>query len=76
MSGGLFDRWFAAPAPAQAPEATPAVGLQLWLDDQARVLRLAGPLRSLLALPGQAGARVHDYLERHSWLVLKGQPAD
>ena len=76
MSGGLFDRWFAAPAPAQAPEATPAVGLQLWLDDQARVLRLAGPLRSLLALPGQAGARVHDYLERHSWLVLEGHPAD
>lgn len=76
MSGGLFDRWFAAPVPAQAPEATPAVGLQLWLDDQARVLRLAGPLRSLLALPGQAGARVHDYLERHSWLVLEGHPAD
>ena len=76
MSGGLFDRWFAAPTPAQVPEATPAVGLQLWLDDQARVLRLAGPLRSLLALPGQAGARVHDYLERHSWLVLEGHPAD
>ncbi|MBI6953340.1 PAS domain-containing protein [Pseudomonas sp. CCOS 191] len=52
------------------------MGLQLWLDDQARVLRLAGPLRSLLALPGQAGARVHDYLERHSWLVLEGHPAD
>ena len=76
MSGGLFDRWFAAPVPAQTPEVTPAIGLQLWLDDQARVLRLAGPLRSLLALPAQAGARVHDYLERHCWLVLEGQPAD
>ncbi|MDC0689496.1 ATP-binding protein [Mitsuaria sp. RG] len=76
MSGSLFDRWFAAPAPSQTPEVAPAIGLQLWLDDQARVLRLGGPLRSLLALPGQAGARVHDYLERHSWLVLEGQPAD
>ncbi|MDF0733730.1 ATP-binding protein [Pseudomonas entomophila] len=73
---GLFDRWRGGQSPAHAPELPQTVGLQLWLDDQARVLRLAGPLRSVLALPAQRGARVHDYLERHSWLVLEGEPAD
>ncbi|WP_369988246.1 PAS domain-containing sensor histidine kinase [Pseudomonas xanthosomatis] len=73
MSGSLFDRWRAAPDEPQAP---PAVGLQLWLDDQARVQRLAGPLRTLLALPTQAAARVQDYLEPHSLLVLEGEPHD
>ncbi|QXI37921.1 PAS domain-containing protein [Pseudomonas xantholysinigenes] len=76
MSGGLFDRWRTAPTAVAEPQAPAAVGLQLWLDDQARVLRLAGPLRTLLALPGQPGAQVHDYLLRHSWLVLEGEPAD
>ncbi|MBC7212636.1 MAG: hypothetical protein H5U33_21850, partial [Pseudomonas sp.] len=47
MSGGLFDRWFAAPVPAQTPEVTPAIGLQLWLDDQARVLRLNGGVETV-----------------------------
>ncbi|MDH0649093.1 PAS domain-containing protein [Pseudomonas sp. GD03858] len=74
MTGGLFDRWRSAPV--AAPETLPAVGLQLWLDDQARVLRLAGPLRTLLALPSRPEARVHDYVQRHSWLVLEGEPAD
>ncbi|QXH36396.1 ATP-binding protein [Pseudomonas muyukensis] len=76
MSGGLFDRWRTAPTPLPEPQVPPAVGLQLWLDDQARVQRLAGPLRTLLALPGQAGGRLHDYLLRHSWVVLEGEPAD
>lgn len=76
MSGSLFDRWRMAPAAAPEPHAPPSVGLQLWLDDQARVLRLGGPLRTLLALPAQAAARVHDYLHRHSWVVLEGEPAD
>ena len=53
-----------------------AVGLQLWLDPLGAVLRLSGPLRTLLALPLRGGGRVHDYLERHSWLVLEGEPAD
>ncbi|MDH0305269.1 MULTISPECIES: PAS domain-containing sensor histidine kinase [unclassified Pseudomonas] len=74
MTGGLFDRWRAAPV--AVPETLPAVGLQVWLDDQARVLRLAGPLRTLLALPARSEARVHDYVEQHSWLVLEGEPAD
>lgn len=76
MTGGLFDRWRMAPSPAPELPNVPAVGLQLWLDDQARVLRLAGPLRTLLALPGRSAARVHDYLQRHSWLVLEGEPGD
>lgn len=76
MSGGLFDRWRAAPPPVVEPQALPAVGLQLLLDEQAQVLRLAGPLRTLLALPGRPGARLHDYLQRHSWLVIEGEPGD
>ncbi|WP_194791710.1 ATP-binding protein [Pseudomonas sp. UFMG81] len=77
MSGSLFDRWRTPPAPAAyEPEPLPAVGLQLLLDDEGRVLRLAGPLRTLLALPGQPGARLHDYLQRHSWLVIEGEPGD
>lgn len=76
MSGSLFDRWRGAPALPAEVDAVPAVGLQLWLDDQARVLRLSGPLRTLLVLPGQAEPRVHDYLEAHSWLVLEGVPGD
>ncbi|WP_431196950.1 ATP-binding protein [Pseudomonas entomophila] len=76
MSGGLFDRWRAAPPPAVEPQSLPAVGLQLLLDDQAQVLRLSGPLRTLLALPGRPGARLHDYLQRHSWLVIEGEPGD
>jgi hypothetical protein len=76
VTGGLFDRWRMAPSPAPELANVPAVGLQLWLDDQARVLRLAGPLRTLLALPGRSAARVHDYLQRHSLLVLEGEPGD
>lgn len=73
---GLFDRWRTAPLPVTEAAPPVAIGLQVWLDDQARVLRLSGPLRSALALPSHSGARVHDYLERHSWLVLEGEPAD
>ncbi|MEB3901476.1 ATP-binding protein [Pseudomonas putida] len=73
---GLFDRWLGAPPPAVEAEVPVAVGLQLWLDPQGTVLRLSGPLRTLLALPLKGGGRVHDYLERHSWLVLEGEPAD
>ncbi|MBF8740580.1 PAS domain-containing sensor histidine kinase [Pseudomonas guariconensis] len=73
---GLFDRWLGTPPPASEPEVPAAVGLQLWLDPQGAVLRLSGPLRTLLALPLKGGGRVHDYLERHSWLVLEGEPAD
>ncbi|TLP55443.1 MULTISPECIES: ATP-binding protein [Pseudomonas] len=76
MSGGLFDRWRAAPAPIEPAQPPAPVGLQVWLDDQGRVLRLGGPLRTLLALPTQPSARVHDYLLPHSWLVLEGEPAD
>ncbi|MCO7594528.1 MULTISPECIES: PAS domain-containing sensor histidine kinase [Pseudomonas] len=73
---GLFDRWRAAPPSAHEAEVPLAVGLQLWLDAQGAVQRLSGPLRTLLALPAHGGGRVHDYLERHSWLVLEGEPAD
>ncbi|BFO06327.1 ATP-binding protein [Pseudomonas guariconensis] len=74
---GLFDRWRGGTQPAVSePEAPAAVGLQLWLDGQGSVQRLSGPLRTLLALPFKGGGRVQDYLERHSWLVLEGQPAD
>lgn len=74
---GLFDRWRSgAQAPAAEAQAPAALGLQVWLDLQGSVQRLSGPLRTLLALPLKGGDRVHDYLERHSWLVLEGQPAD
>ncbi|MBC3412863.1 PAS domain S-box protein [Pseudomonas sp. SWRI51] len=74
MSGSLFDRWRGGAN--EDSQALPAVGLQFWLDDHAKVQRLAGPLRSLLALPAQGAMRVHDYLARHSLLVLEGEPAD
>lgn len=73
---GLFDRWLGSHGAEPAAQMPHAVGLQVWLDDQGHVLRLAGPLRTLLAVPSHAQARVHDYLYRHSWLALEGVPAD
>lgn len=73
---GLFDRWLGSHGAEPAAQMSHAVGLQVWLDDQGHVLRLAGPLRTLLAVPSHAQARVHDYLYRHSWLALEGVPAD
>ncbi|HEK1007608.1 TPA: PAS domain-containing protein [Pseudomonas putida] len=73
---GLFDRWRGSHAAEPATELPQSVGLQVWLDDQGDVLRLSGPLRTVLAVPSQARPRVHDYLYRHSWLVLEGVPAD
>jgi len=73
---GLFERWLGGQAPLPAEQHPPATGLQLWLDDQGHVLRLAGPLRTLLPASPHHAARVHDYLQRHSWLVLEGAPAD
>lgn len=80
MSGsGLFERWRtrAGDLP-EWPEtsAPPAVGLQLWLDNQGRVLRLGGPLRTVLALPAQMPARLQDYVQAHCLLSLEGVPAD
>lgn len=69
---GLFERWLGGQAPLPAEQHPPATGLQLWLDDQGHVLRLAGPLRTLLPASPHHAARVHDYLQRHSWLVLEG----
>lgn len=81
MSGGsgLFDRWRTrATGTPDWPEASapPAVGLQLWLDNQARVLRLGGPLRTVLALPAHLPAQVQDYVQPQSLLSLEGEPAD
>ncbi|KHL73143.1 histidine kinase [Pseudomonas putida] len=73
---GLFDRWPGSHGAEPAAQMPHAVGLQVWLDDQGHVLRLAGPLRTLLAVPSHAQARVHDYLYRHSWVALEGVPAD
>ncbi|MNG84368.1 Sensor protein FixL [compost metagenome] len=77
---GLFGRWRGrSTAKAVEPQpvtSLPAVGLQLWLDDEARVQRLAGPLRSALALPGQGQARLQDYVQPYSLLVLEGEPLD
>lgn len=81
MSGGsgLFDRWRTrATQELEWPEASapPAVGLQLWLDAEARVLRLGGPLRTVLALPAQVPARLQDYVQPQSLLTLEGTPPD
>lgn len=82
MSGGpgLFERWrgrsTAAPVEPEQPPSVPAVGLQLWLDDTARVLRMAGPLRCALALPAHAEVRLQDCVQPHSLLVLEGEPPD
>nr|WP_246237921.1 PAS domain-containing sensor histidine kinase [Pseudomonas akapageensis] len=61
---------------ASEPLVLPAVGLQILMDDQARVLRLAGPLRPALALPTQSGATLIDYVQPQSRLSLEGQPGD
>ncbi|OLS60909.1 PAS domain-containing sensor histidine kinase [Pseudomonas putida] len=81
MNGGsgLFDRWRTrAGETGNWPEASapPAVGLQLWLDAQGRVLRLGGPLRTALVLPAQMSAHLRDYVLPHSLLTLEGTPAD
>lgn len=81
MNGGsgLFERWRTRAGETRDwPEASapPAVGLQLWLDPQGRVLRLSGPLRTALALPAQMPAHLHDYVQPQSLLALEGEPAD
>lgn len=81
MNGGsgLFDRWRTRAGEIGTwPEtsAPPAVGLQLWLDGQGRVLRLGGPLRTALALPAQMPAHLRDYVLAQSLLALEGEPAD
>ncbi|MBV6286581.1 PAS domain-containing sensor histidine kinase [Pseudomonas aegrilactucae] len=79
MSGGqrLFERWRPRPGVAAPQEqAPPAVGLQVWLDDQGRVLRVGGPLGRSLARVRAPGAPVHDYLQAHSRVVLEGTPVD
>ncbi|MGH8438036.1 MAG: ATP-binding protein [Pseudomonas sp.] len=82
MSGGprLFGRWrghsTVAVVEPQQPASVPAVGLQLWLDDEARVQRMAGPLRSVLALPAHSQVRLQDYVQPYSLLVLEGEPMD
>jgi len=76
---GLFDRWRTRANDIQEwPQASApaAVGLQLWLDPQARVLRLSGPLRTALALPAHMPARLQDYVQTQSLLALEGEPAD
>jgi PAS domain S-box-containing protein len=73
---GLFDRWLGSPAAEPTAEMPQAVGLQVWLDEHGHVLRLSGPLRTVLAVPNQAPTHMHGYLYRHSWLVLEGGPAD
>lgn len=76
----LLSRWRgrgAEPRPEPPePAPPPAVGLQIWLDDQARVLRLAGPLRPGLALPTHSDGTLIDYVQPQSRLVLEGQPVD
>jgi PAS domain S-box-containing protein len=81
LSGGpgLFERWRTRAGETRDwPEASapPAVGLQVWLDGQGRVLRLSGPLRTTLALPAQMPAHLHDYVQPQSLLALEGEPAD
>ncbi|WP_422420865.1 ATP-binding protein [Pseudomonas sp. GZD-222] len=82
MSGGprLFGRWRGRSTPVavepEPPANVSAVGLQLWLDDGARVQRLAGPLRAALALPAHSDARLQDYVQPYSLLVLEGEPMD
>ncbi|MHA6197511.1 ATP-binding protein [Pseudomonas wadenswilerensis] len=81
MNGGsgLFDRWRTRAGETRDwPEtsAPPAVGLQVWMDSQGRVLRLSGPLRTALALPAQMPAHLHDYVQPQSLLALEGEPAD
>lgn len=73
---GLLDRWRDASPPASTRQASQAVGLQLWLDGEGAVQRLAGPLRTTLALPTRAGTRLQDFLEHHSGLLVEGHPSD
>ncbi|MFW3897063.1 ATP-binding protein [Pseudomonas bharatica] len=81
MNGGpgLFDRWRTRAGDTgdwSQALSPPAVGLQLWLDVQGRVLRQGGPLRTALALPAQSPAHLRDYVQPQSLLVLEGEPAD
>lgn len=82
MSGGqrLFGRWRARPTAQtvepEQPASVPGVGLQLWIDDAAKVQRLAGPLRSALAVPAHSTVRLHELVQPYSLLVLEGEPTD
>ncbi|BBH48029.1 ATP-binding protein [Pseudomonas sp. KU43P] len=73
---GLFNRWLGSQATEPTAEMPLAVGLQVWLDEHGHVQRLSGPLRTELAVPGQAPASMRSYLHQRSWLVLEGVPAD
>nr|WP_305955364.1 ATP-binding protein [Pseudomonas sp. H9] len=76
----MFERWRGRSTPApvepEPPPSVPAVGLQLWLDDSARVQRMAGPLRCALALPVHGDMRLQDCVQPYSLLVLEGEPMD
>ncbi|MEN5095020.1 ATP-binding protein [Pseudomonas protegens] len=67
------------PLPADEPQVTPqAVGLQLILDQQGRVLSSSGPLRHGLAQlpPSAEPPHLLDYILPDSTLALEGRPAD
>ncbi|QGW79472.1 hypothetical protein GPJ81_23160 [Pseudomonas alkylphenolica] len=76
LFGRLRGRSTPVIAEPQAPASMPAVGLQIWLDDGARVQRLAGPLRAALALPAHSEVRLQDYVQPYSLVVLEGEPMD
>ncbi|OCW29876.1 PAS domain S-box protein [Pseudomonas aylmerensis] len=60
------------------PQAVPAAGLHVRLDDQGRVVSLSGTLRQQLAAQSVAEARplLRDLLCAGSALSVEGQPAD
>ncbi|VVN37512.1 PAS domain-containing sensor histidine kinase [Pseudomonas fluorescens] len=60
------------------PLGSPATGLHLYLNDDAGVLQMAGPLRHLLAQhkPHQPPLPLSAYLLPHSTLTIEGRPRE
>lgn len=78
LFGRLLKRTPPAAHELPDPLGSPATGLHLYLNDDAGVLQMAGPLRHLLAQhkPHQQPLPLSAYLLPHSTLTIEGRPRE
>ncbi|MGE8066408.1 PAS domain-containing sensor histidine kinase [Pseudomonas sp. NPDC089569] len=78
LFGRLLNRHPPPPLEPSEPLRMQGFGLQIQLNDEGRVIHLAGPLRHLLAqqTPSAQAPHLQDFLLPHSCLCIEGVPAD